>query len=281
MLRFGWKKRGFLPAAWFLLVLAFVFLMLPSFRVEASEAARWPAEPSKSVKKDGSLCVDLSNASQGYFLASISKASKTRFKLRVEKGKETLTYDLNGDCRYEVFPFQLGDGKYEISLYKNVSGKKYSSAGKITVKVELDEEQVCFYYPNQYVCYTPETEPVGMADKLCDGKTEVESYEEVCGFIAKGFVYDYIKAATIKAGMLPDIDGCYLKRMGVCQDLSAVMCCMLRSQGIPARLMIGYADKNYHAWVEATFSGKDYFFDPTVAVNGIGKVAEYTVERWY
>ena len=29
----------------------------------------------------------------------------------------------------------------------------------------------------------------------------------------------------------------------VCQDLAAIMCCMLRTQGLPARLVIGYADK--------------------------------------
>ena len=48
----------------------------------------------------------------------------------------------------------------------------------------------------------------------------------------KTFSYDYIKAINIKAGMLPDIPGTWDKRMGVCQDLAAIMCCMLRTQGI-------------------------------------------------
>ena len=69
--------------------------------------------------------------------------------------------------------------------------------------------------------------------------------------------------------------------MGVCQDLSAIMVCMLRTQGIPARLMIGYADKQYHAWVVADVGGEEKFFDPTAALSAISKVKAYTLERYY
>ena len=91
----------------------------------------------------------------------------------------------------------------------------------------------------------------------------------------------YIKAATVKPGTLPDIDTTYEKKMGVCQDLSALMICMLRTQGIPAKLMIGYADKNYHAWVVTLIEDKQIFFDPTAAVNGISKPSKYSLERFY
>ena len=86
---------------------------------------------------------------------------------------------------------------------------------------------------------------------------------------------------TVKAGTLPDVDGTFKKKIGICQDLSAVMCCMLRAQGIPARLTIGYADSSYHAWVIIKKDGKELFFDPTAAVNGISKVKKYSAERYY
>ena len=76
-----------------------------------------------------------------------------------------------------------------------------------------------------------------------------------------------------------NIDTRYLNKIR--QDLSAVMVCMLRTQGIPARLMIGYADKQYHAWVEADVNGKECFFDPTAALSAISRVKEYTIERYY
>ena len=242
--------------------------------------AKWPAEPSGKYKSSGKLRVDASGMSEGYFLASVSAKTGKKLKLRVTKAKETLTYDLKGDTDFEVFPLQLGSGKYDITLYENISGKKYSSAGKVSLSVKLDDENGAFLYPNQYVKYTALSAAVDRAKELCAGKSEEEAFRAVCGFMKSGFMYDYIKALSVKAGDLPDIDGCYDKRMGICQDLAAVMCCMLRTQGIHARLMIGYADKSYHAWTLTCVNGEDVFFDPTAAINAISAKV-YTVERYY
>jgi len=271
-------KRRFLVLAAILLALAALLMTTGS---AASSKAKWPESTSKGQKTNGKLKVDISHTDQGYFMAAVSSKSKHKMKLRVTFKGETLTYDLDTSGSFEVFPFQLGSGSYEVSLWENVSGKKYSSAGKITLKVKLEKENIAFLYPNQYVNYTKSSAVVAQADKLCKGKNEKEIYEAVRKFMTSTFVYDFVKAATIKPGMLPDIDGSYKKKMGVCQDLSAIMVCMLRTQGIPARLIIGYADKNYHAWTVTEIGGKEIFFDPTAALNAISKPASYTVERYY
>ena len=242
--------------------------------------AKYPAAP-KSPKTNGKLRVDANHTKDGYFLASISKKSKKKMKMRVVKGDVTLTYDLNSDAEYEVFPFQLGDGKYQISLFENVSGKKYTAAGKIAVTVKLENPYGPFLYPNQYVNYNAKTKAVLQANKLCKNKSPKQSFDAICGFMKSSFVYDFVKAATIKAGELPDIDGSFNKHMGVCQDLSAIMIAMLRSQGIPAKLMIGYAGKQYHAWTVSIIDGEEVFYDPTAALNAINKTKTYTVERYY
>ncbi len=270
-------KRNYLAMVIFISTLLVILLAVTS----APADAKWPAEPGKSLKRDGNLRVDVANISEGYFYASLQSKSKHRMKMRVAKGDTTLSYDIKNDGSYELFPLQLGNGKYTITLYENVSGKKYSSAGKITLNVNLSSPDICFYYPNQYVNYTKSSDPVKTAAKLCDGKSRKDAYKAITNYMSKNFVYDFLKAVNIKAGMLPDIDDSFSKKMGVCQDLSAICICMMRTQGIPAKLMIGYADKNYHAWVEAEFDGKSYFFDPTVAVNGVSKVKEYTLERYY
>ena len=260
-------------------LLAGIWLLLGSTGLAASKAV-WP-QTGKNTKTNGKLKLDISNTGDGYFMASVSKKNKHKLKLRVVKGSETLTYDLNGDTEYEVFPLQLGSGKYEVTLYENVSGKKYAQEGKVTLTVKLKREDAAFLAPSQYLNYTKKSEAVAEANRQCTGKNEKDAYKIVCNFMKSRFVYDFVKAATVKAGVLPDIDGSYAKKMGVCQDLSAIMVCMLRTQGIPARLMIGYADKQYHAWVVTTVGGKDEFFDPTAALNGISKVRQYTLERYY
>ena len=217
---------------------------------------------------------------QGRLLHGLGK-NKHKLKLRVVKGKQTLTYDLSSNATYEVFPLQLGSGKYEITLYENVSGKKYSQEGKVSLNVKLRREDAAFLCPSQYLNYSQVSAAVERADELCAGKSEKEAYALVCNFMKSGFVYDFVKAATVKPGMLPDIDGSYQKKMGVCQDLSAIMICMLRTQGIPSRLIIGYADKQYHAWVVTDVKGEECFFDPTAALSAISKVKQYTMERFY
>ncbi len=270
------KKGRIAAVAVLLLLLAAGWMALAS-----AAGARWPAEPGKTVKKNGKLQVDVSTAKDGYVQAALQRSSKKRMKLRIKKGKDSLTYDLNGDAKFEIFPLQLGSGKYEISLYENVKGKSYSAAGSISVKVDFKDPEVCFYYPNQYVSYTKKTEAVAQAKTLCDGRNQQDAYDAICNYMKRSFVYDYIKAINIQAGMLPDIDGAWKKRMGICQDLSAIMCCMLRTQGLPGRLTIGMADGHYHAWVVVNFGKKEHFFDPTAEVNGISNVKKYTVERFY
>lgn len=246
----------------------------------AGADALWPAAGGNE-QRSGKMKLDVSFLSEGYFLAAVQKPSSHRLKLRVVKDGETLTYDLNSNGDYEVFPLQLGNGNYEVSLYENVSGKKYSQEGRISLSVRTRLPGVCFLYPNQYVNYTQFSEAVAKAGELCAGKGPKEAYTIICDFMKNNFVYDYIKAVTVQAGQLPDIDNSYAKRMGVCQDLSAITVCMLRTQGIPSRLIIGYADNQYHAWTMTKMGGTDEFFDPTAALNAITPVKDYSMERYY
>ena len=266
------------------IVFLFVCLLFSSFLCMTASAdsgtAIWP-EYSSSNNGSGKLRLDTSGVENGYFFAAITNKTSHRMKLRVIKGETTLTYDLNTNGDFELFPLQLGDGYYEIILYENVSGKKYSQEGKVGFSVKFNHPDAAFLVPSQYLNYTKKSEVVSMADSLGKGKNEKETFDAVCKFMSSSFVYDFIKAVTVKPGMLPDIDGSYAKKMGVCQDLSAIMVAMLRTQGIPSKLIIGYADNQYHAWTMTSVNGSDAFFDPTAALSAISTVKEYTMERYY
>ena len=242
--------------------------------------ARWPEQTGAQMYSDGQLTVDASNCQEGYFMAA-GPASDGRLKLRVVKDEMALTYDLNTEQAFEVFPLQLGSGTYEISLYKNIGGKKYAQEGSVVLDVSLTSEEAAYLYPNQYINYSAEDAFVAKAQELCEGMDDKEAFETITAFMTSEFVYDFIRALTVQAGELPDLDGCYEKRMGICQDLSAVMVAMLRSRGIPARMTIGYADANYHAWTETYLDGEAVFFDPTAELNAITKPKEYAIERYY
>lgn len=258
------------------LIAAAVFL----FALIAS-ALVWPEDSGQKKLTGGKLTVDAGNSSLGY-IRVMGKKTKKRLKLRISFGGETLTYDLNGDGEFEVFPLQYGSGNYTVTLYEQASGKKYSQAGKVTVKAKLEDEGAAFLCPNQYVDYGPDSPVVAQALELCGGMTdERQIFDTVCGWVTHNFAYDYVKAVTVTGGALPDIEDCWKKKMGICQDLAALTVCMLRVNGVHAELVIGYADNAYHAWVVAIVDGEEVFYDPTAALKAIRNVKNYTVERIY
>ena len=270
-------RKAYRPAL-AVLALCLVFAVVMAL---ASEKAVWPDPSGTDVRTNGKLIIDCSHMDQGYVMARISESTSHAMKLRVTFKGGQLMYDINNDGDFETFPLQLGSGSYEFSLFENVKGSKFSAEGKITLSVELEDEYAAFLVPNQYVCYDEESEVVKKSDEICAGKTtDREIYDTVCNFMASEFQYDFVRATTISSGTLPEVDACYAKRSGICQDMAAVMVCMLRTQGIPAKLVIGYADQYYHAWTTAVVDGEEIFFDPTAAIGCIN-ASRYSIERVY
>lgn len=255
-----------------------VFLSLSA----ATLAALWPdMSGSGSRKKDGALDVNYEHAADGYVLVRGGK-SKKRLKLRVRQGENSVTYDLGTNNEYEVIPLQFGNGKYQMNLYKQVSGSRYSEEGVVSFKVEMEDVNNAFLYPNQYLNYDQNSLAVQKADALCQGITdENEKYNIITEYILRSFVYDYVRAVTTKGDDLPDVDYCMIHGMGICQDLASTSACMFRSQGIPAKLVIGKANGQYHAWVQVTLNGEEKIFDPTAILHNMPQPIKYAVERWY
>lgn len=272
MRKYGWIRVGIVFFALTLLLLAFGAVAYAS-----SEDAVWPESSGTDVQTDGKLVIDASNMAQGYVMCCVSAPTNHGLKIRVVYNGAQLTYDLDNAGDYEVFPLQLGSGNYEFALFENVQGTKYSAEGKIVLSAQLTDENAAFLVPNQYVDYVRTTNAVLKSDELA---TQGDIYNTVCDFMTNEFSYDFVRAKTIQAGQLPEIEQCFDARSGVCQDLSAIMVCMLRVQGIPAKLMIGYADKYYHAWTVAIVDGQEVFFDPTAAI-GCMNAKNYATERFY
>ena len=274
-------KLGFLKLGIPLLLLGALWLALAAVGCASSEDAVWPETPGTDVQTSGKLIMDCSHMADGYVMCCVSEPTNHALKIRVTFGGGQLMYDLDNTGTYEAFPLQLGSGNYEFSLFENVKGSKFSAEGKVTLSVKLNDENAAFLVPNQYVNYVRDSLTVLKSDELCGEKaSKRDIYDTVCGFMADEFSYDFVRAKTISSGTLPEVDPCFEKRAGICQDLAAVMVCMLRVQGVPAKLVIGYADQYYHAWTMAIVDGEEIFFDPTEAV-GAMNASKYSIERMY
>jgi len=233
---------------------------------------------------NGKLYIGADNIANGWFTARNIKPDSHRNKLRVAANGQSVFYDLSlyGVDGEETFPLQFGDGRYTVELYRNTSGSRYAVIGRVNLNVKLSSPTAPYLHPNQYVDYTSESPCTLKAAELCKNCTSsAERVAQVRKWIESNIVYDYIKAAKVGKSVLPDIDDCFRRRMGICQDIAALMVAMLRSQGVPASLVIGYADTKYHAWVRVYIDDEVRTYDPYAAIIHKKNVKKYTALRWY
>lgn len=240
----------------------------------------WPDASGDFTGEKGDFTIDVSHMDEGYFMAMYEETS-AELKMQVVKDGEAYTYDLNSEGEYECFPLQMGNGRYTCTVYKRVKSNKYSALSRIEVDVNVANEHFPYLSPSQYVYYEPEFDAVEASMLLCeDLETDKEKINAIVGYMVENFVYDYERARSNPGFYLGDAVGCFETRKGLCQDLSVVLACMLRVQGIPTQLVIGYADRYYHAWNKILIDGEYQLLDITAEITGV-PASVYTEERHY
>ena len=245
------------------------------------EGIVWPQASGDKVASKGGTEIDYSHAEDGYIMIR-QKAGNKRYKLRIEKDAQTYTYDLNSNGAWEVFPLQLGTGSYAVKVFKQASGNKYSSVSSQKIKVSaFNDENACFLCPNQYVSYDEKSELVRISQELCAEITDdADKVRAIRDWIKSNVNYDYVLALTVPSGYLPELDNVISKKMGICFDYASLAAAMLRVQGVPTKLVIGYADSSYHSWNEVYVNGQWMRLDITAQVTNMN-VKSYTTERIY
>lgn len=192
---------------------------------------------------------DYSYASEGYISAKYS-GSASAAKLRVTCGEVRYDHDLTPGKR-EFFPL-MGSGSYTVQIYEQFSGNKFALLAEGNFDTNISSSVSTYLYPNKYVDFDGSSACVKKAAEVCAGLTDdVEKIAEIFTYVTENISYDKNLAATVQSGYVPYPDNTLSKRTGICFDYTSLFAAMCRSQGIPARLVIGYADpKIYHAWNE-------------------------------
>lgn len=263
-----------------------------------------PQASGTKVQSNAKAAIDYSNTADGYVMVKYTASTSQKLKVIVKGPKTTYTYNLAADKAWDTYPLSDGSGAYTIGVYENVSGTKYAGVLSQSISVTLKDEFAPFVRPNQYVDYENAPKTVAKAAELVSGKTrELDKVKAVYDFVVKNIKYDKQLAATVKSGYLPVLDTVLEKKTGICFDYAALMAGMLRSQGIPCKLVVGYAGQTYHAWISVYteengwVEGVVYFdgtswqrMDPTFASTGnqsstvmqyIGDGRNYTVKYLY
>ena len=120
----------------------------------------------------------------------------------------------------------------------------------ISQSVTLSDEFAPFLRPNQYVNYSAASDAVAVAAQLTRDMSEpLEKVGAVYDYVVKTLSYDAQKAMSVQSGYLPVLDDVLESKKGICFDYAALMTGMLRSQSVPCKLVVGFADNAYHAWI--------------------------------
>jgi hypothetical protein len=259
---------------------------------EDEDAPAWDNAPKvlvneatgEKIFEDGGATVDYSNADQGYVMVKY-EGGEDKVKVRIAHANakdEPYTYDLDPDGEFQALPLTQSDGGYDIGVYTNIEGDKYALAAQQTVKTKLKDEFLPFLRPSQYVAYTVGSACVAKASELTEGsRSDIGAAEQIFLYVIGNVEYDYDKAGTLQSDYLPNVDETLESGTGICFDYAALTVAMLRSQGIPCKLIIGYAGSAYHSWIAIyskvtgefaaiiEFKGDAYnFADPTFTAAG-------------
>ncbi len=209
-----------------------------------------PLASGVNVAEGSNAEIDFSCADDGYISAVYTGKSK-RAKLRIKCGNLQYDHDLDANGTREFFPL-MESGSYSVKVYELVTGKSYGEAASAEFEANIKSSTGMYLYPNKYINFDSKSDCVKKAAELCAGVNgEVEKIAEIFGFVTDNITYDKKLAATVTSGYIPDPDRTLEKGTGICFDYASLMAAMLRSQSIPARLVIGYAEPDiYHAWNE-------------------------------
>ncbi len=216
------------------------------------EEIRLPESPGILTESDDLVLVDYSCTDQGYIRAKTLRTDHLRLKIRINFGEEVYTYDLNKDLEFETFPLTQGDGTYTVIVYENIEGTRYTPLFQFDMEVTLADPNLPYLYPNQIVDYDAETTAVKKSFELvAEEKTELDRVKTIYDYVTETIDYDWDKVEAAEASfILPIVDETLTTQKGICFDYAALMATMLRVQNIPTKVVTGYVEEGYHAWVE-------------------------------
>lgn len=238
-----------------LLIAAFVlFGSINAIAAQASlaEAATW---------------LNTTNLDNGVVSVQFIMNPKVKTKLMIAKGQTNYTYNLSAGKTLEMFPLQLGNGEYTISVLENTTGNKYKLVKKETITLSLKEDTAVYLNSIQNIEWTSTSSAIIKAKELTKNKkSDIEKVKAIYNYIITNINYDNQLAANLSVDYLPNIDRTFKLKKDICYGYASLLAGMLRSLDIPTKLIMGksaYVDA-YHAWNEVYLDGKWITVDTTI-----------------
>lgn len=247
--------------------------------------------------------IDFSKSEEGIVSVQINSDSLIKTKLIIQNDNLKYIYNLTTSKKNESFPLNLGDGTYAVTIYENTYGTKYTDAYSESCLVTIKDGNSVFLTSTQQVNWKEDDESILIANDLVNKAleakktktnnkdvtlTEKEIIEVIYNYIIKNIQYDSTKIDKLSYDYIPDIDVVFEEGKGICYDYAVLFSAMLRSQGIPTKLVKGYSNliNGYHAWNEIYLKSEnkwiivDTTYDADIYRNNLGFNMEKVNENY-
>lgn len=220
----------------------------PPFSPQSIDAAKFD---SNSALNLSGAKIDVSNTSKGYVAAAASSSSRLKFE--VAKDGTSMYFDMPSDGKAVIAPLSLGNGTYEFNVWENTTDQRYAKLAGTSEKVTLKDEYQPFLRQNIYCTFDSKSEAAKLARELvANAQNEGDALAAIYEWVVENVKYDKDKAAELsgKSGYIPNPDETIADKSGICFDYSSLVAAMLRSVGIPCKIITGNVAPNdiYHAW---------------------------------
>ena len=251
------------------LILHFVHMDAVQVNANAAFTIPVPVASGTNQSRNNNAEIDYSNVRDGYVM--IRFLQRTNLQVRViiiGPNDVRYQYNLRTDGQWEVFPLTAGNGQYSISVFTQIEGSRFSLAHRVDANVTLVDQFAPFLRSNQFVSFNQNSQVVSLAADVTRGSANViDSIGRVFNWVVDNIEYDFELAANVRSGYVPNLDQVLQRRRGICFDYASLMTAMLRSQGIPTQLVIGYVGTVFHAWI-SVYSPETGWINNVIEIRG-------------
>lgn len=226
---------------------------------QTQEEVLWPVTLETSILSDGSLAqIDYSSIQDGYVCAKLLQ-SVDGIKIQISKDDKKYNYDL-ASLDYVSFPINMEDGLYTLKILQQIEGDRYAICASQDVQVTLTDANSPYLYPNQIVDYNSSSLVYSKSFEIVkNDEDDLTRVAHLFQYVVNTLDYDDDKAKNVSDSFhLPDIEGSLESGKGICFDYAASLAALCRIQGIPAKVIVGWTDIEYHAWVEIYIKDKGW-----------------------
>ena len=213
----------------------------------------------EAAQKGRGCSIDASHAEDGYIMAAAT--SENGLKLSMICNGKSNYFDMPNNGKPAAFPLLNGNGNYLVRIMENIGGNNYIQLFSLSCTVNLSSDLAPYLRPNAFCDYNETSACVALAKQLvANASSQVEAANAIYSWVSKNISYNKTKAEELTkvTGYLPNPDETLAAKSGICFDYASLTAAMMRSVGIPTKIVTGYVTSTgiYHAWNMVYLDGR-------------------------